>query len=232
MRRSALLFLLGAFIPAMLIGQLTFEELVDRAFGSDQVLVNGIQFSNQYIRIEGNPYFMDGRFHSGSLLIQDHLYEPVSMRYNLYTQKVEIEHLSPRGHLNMLITVPGQIPVFYLEGYEFRHMQIGKDEPAYYMMLSSAGARCYIGWTVEALGGGSSEERFSPKLKKYWIQQGEQWVSFHDRKSYIHAFPKERKKEFKALLKQKEFLFNISSTAEVVDLVGATLRLLDEGGRP
>ena len=217
-------------MPALLIGQLTFEELVDRAFGTDQVLVNGIQFSNQYIRIEGNPYFMDGRFRIGSLLIGDHLYEPVSLRYNLYTQKVEIEHLSPKGHLNMLITVPGQIPAFYLEGYEFRRMQPGKDEPAYFMVLSSASANCYIGWTIEALGGGSSQERFSPPSKKFWIQQGGQWVSFHDRKSYIHAFPKERKKEFKALLKQKKFLFNISTTGEVVDLAGATLRLLDEGG--
>lgn len=229
MRRSALLFLLGAFMPALLFGQLTFEEVVDRTFGSDQVLVNGIQFTNQYIRIDGNPYFMDGRFRAGSLFISDHLYEPVSMRYNLYSQKIEIEHLSPRGHLNMLITVPEKIPGFYLEGYEFRRMQIGKDEPIYYMVLSSEGATCYIGWTVDALGGGSSEERFSPPLKKYWIQQEQQWVTFHDRKSYIHAFPHERKKEFKVLLKQKRFLFSNSTTGEVIDLVGATLRLLEEG---
>jgi hypothetical protein len=229
MRRSVLLFLLGAFMPALLLGQLTFEELVDRAFGSDQVLVNGIQFTNQYIRIDGNPYFMDGRFRNGSLLISDHLYEPVSMRYNLYSQKIEIEHLSPRGHLNMLITVPEKIPAFYLEGYEFRRMQIGKNEPAYYMVLSSESAMCFIGWTVDAMGSGSSEERFSQPLREYWIQQGQKWVSFNDRKSYIHAFPRERKKEFKALLKQERFLFNNSTTGEVVALVGATLRLLEEG---
>jgi hypothetical protein len=191
--------------------------------------MNGIQFSNQYILIEGNPYFMDGRFRSGTLFVMDHPYEQVSIRYNLYTQKIEIERRSPKGHLNMLITVPEQIPAFYLEGYEFRRMQIGKDEPAYYMVLASASAACYIGWKVDVLGGGSSEERFSPTLKKFWIQQGEQWVSFHDRKSYIKAFPPERKKEFKALLKQKSFLFNISTTVEVTDLVGATLRLLEEG---
>ena len=232
MRRFAVLLSLLVLMPACLVGQLTFEELVDRSFGSDQVLVNGIQFSNQYIRIEGNPYFMEGRFRTGSVCINDQCFEKVRLRYNLYTQKVEIEYRTPEGHLNMLITVAEQMLVFFLEGYEFRRMQIGEDEPAYYMVMSTENTGCYIGWTKNVLGGGSSQQNFSPLLRKYWIQQGQQWTAFHDRKSYLRAFPPERKKEFKALLKKDNYSFRNATTRETVEMIGATIRLYEAGDEP
>jgi hypothetical protein len=219
-------------MPAAAMAQLTFEELVDRSFGSDQSLVNGIQFSNQYIRIVGNPYFLDGRYRSGSVCINDQLYEEVRLRYNLYTQKIEIEYRAPEGHMNQLITVPEQISAFWLADHEFRRMQIGEDEAGYYMVLSSKQARCYIGWSLDAIGGGNSERRFSPIARKYWLQQGEHWTAFHDRKSYLRTFPKERKKEFRDLLKTRKFYFNQASTAEMVALIRATIRLLEEGEEP
>ena len=55
---------------------------------------------------------------------------------------------------------------------------------------------------------------------------------FHNQKSYLQAFPTERKKEFKDLLKWKKFRFGVAGTEEVVDLVWATLRLLEEGEGP
>ena len=221
---------LFVWMPTLLLAQHSFEELVDRTFGSDQELVNGIQFSNQYIRIEGNPYFMDGRFRIGSVLIGDQFYEYVRMRYNLYTQRLEIEYLAPEDHMNQLITVPEQMPAFFLESFVFRRMQIGEEEPAYYMVLSSENANCYIGWSVDAVGGGNTERRFTPVEREFWIQQEDRWTVFHDKKSYIKAFPTEQKKEFKALLKSQKFNFNQAGTLEVLAFVDATLKLLEEGG--
>ncbi len=48
-----------------LSGQGAFADQVDRAFGSSQELVNGIQFTNQYIRADGHPYWIDGGFRTG-----------------------------------------------------------------------------------------------------------------------------------------------------------------------
>jgi hypothetical protein len=229
MRRFTLLCALLAIMPAFLMAQHSFEELVDRTFGSDQELVNGIQFSNQYIRIVGNPYFLDGSYRIGSLFIGDQFYEYVRLRYNLYTQRVEIEYLAPENHMNQLITVPEQMPAFLLEGYLFKRMQIGDEEPAYYMLRSSKNTNCYIGWSLEAVGGGNTQRRFSQVERKCWIQQGEKWTVFHNKKSYIEAFGPERKKEFKDLLKSQNFHFNQAGTLELIVLVEATLQLLEEG---
>jgi len=57
------------FLFATLAGQGTFPDLVENAYGLDQVLVNGIQYSNRYMRSEGNPYFQEDSFKNGSISI-------------------------------------------------------------------------------------------------------------------------------------------------------------------
>jgi len=219
-------------LPSSLLAQSSFEELVEKAYGSDQTLVNGIQFSNQYIRIEGNPYFMDGRYQFGAVCINERWYDPVRMRYNLYTQKVEIEYLTPEDHMNQLITVPEQMPEFILGGYPFRRMSLGNGNPAYFMVLSTENTECYIGWSMDAVGGGNTQRRYTPLKRTCWIRHNGSWILFDDRRSYLGAFPAERRKEFKDLLKWKKFHFRLAGTNEWVDLVRTTIRLIEEGGYP
>jgi hypothetical protein len=144
-QRFPLLFHLLIWWPAILAGQHTFPGLVDRAFGSDQVLVNGIQFSNQYIRAEGDPYWRDYQHREGAVCINDQWYSrQIWIRYNLYSSRVEIEYISPEGDRNQLITVPEQMSAFIIDGTEFRRMQVGEEEPAYFQVLSSGASACYV----------------------------------------------------------------------------------------
>ena len=218
--------------PGSLCSQGSFVKRVDQAFGSDQVLVNGIQFSNQYIRSEGNPYWMDGKFRTGSVCINGQWYEQLKLRYNLYSHKLELEYRTPEGHLNQIITVPEHITAFSLEGYAFRRMQIGKEAPGYLQVLSAGGTTFYIGWSRDRPGSESSTTRFGPIAREYWMQQGEGWLNFRDRKSYLRAFPPEQKRDFKKLLKQQDFYFQNATTGEMAEMLMATIRLLEEGGEP
>ncbi len=226
------LMVLTLLFPGSLCGQGGFVERVDQAFGSNQELVNGIQFSNQYIRSEGHPYWMDGRFRTGSVCINDQWYEPVKLRYNLYSQKLELEYFTPEGHLNQIMTVPEYITAFFLEGYAFRRVKIGEEAPAFYQVVSSGGTTCYIGWSRDLLGSKSSGTSFGPIVREYWMQQGERLICFKDQKSYVRAFPKEQKRAFKKLLKQLDFYFQSATTGEMVEMLVATIRLLEEGEEP
>jgi hypothetical protein len=40
-----------------------YYELVDRAYGQDQELVNGMQYYNHHPRSQGNPYLLEGFVH-------------------------------------------------------------------------------------------------------------------------------------------------------------------------
>jgi len=224
-----LMFMVSLFSESI-SGQGGFVERVDQAFGSNQELVNGIQFTNQYIRSEGHPYWQDEHFSTGSVCINDQWYEQVKIRYNLYSQRLELEYHTPKGHMNQIMTVPENISAFLLGGYAFRRVQIGEDLPAYYQEISSGATTCYIMWSRLLKGSRSSGTSFSPIAREYWVQQGEHWMNFKNRKSYLRAFPKEQKNAFKKLLIQQDFHFQRASTEEMVELLVATMRLLEEGG--
>lgn len=218
--------------PRDICGQGGFVERVDQTFGSNQELVNGIQFSNQYIRSEGHPYWVDECFRTASVCIHDHWFEQVKIRFNLYSQRLELEYHTPKGHMNQIMTVPENITDFLLDGYAFRRVQIEENLPAYYQVISSGATTCYIYWSRFLKGSRSSGTSFSPIVREYWIQQGEQWMNFRDARTYLRAFPKEQKRDYKKLLRQQNFYFQRATTEEMVRMLEATMRLLEEGGEP
>jgi len=234
-KRFLLLIMLPAGFTACLLAQQSFPERVDRTFGNDQVLVNGIQFSNQYIRVEGNPYWLDDRFRKGSVSINGLRYEALGLRYNIYSGKLEMQYLTPEGHLNLIMTVAEHLSGFTLEGQAFRRLKLGPEPPAFYQVLSTENWTCCVGWSMDILGGGSTAERFGPPKLTYWIVRGDPdtdpdtWIRFHDRRSYLRAVPPSRKKEFRSLLKKIRYSFKMATNGEMVALVETTLRLLETG---
>jgi len=176
--------------PATLFAQGDFVERVDRAFGSNQELVNGIQFTNQYIRSEGHPYWINGGLKTGSVCINDHWFEQLQLRYNLYSQKLELGYLTPEGSMNLIITVPENISAFVLEGYTFRRLQIGNETASYYQVVTWGDYSCYIRWSKDLRGNRSSGTSFSPIARNFWMQEEEQWISFREPEDFFTRFPK------------------------------------------
>ena len=218
--------------PAGVIAQGSFVDQVDRALGSNQELVNGIQFTNQYIRSEGHPYWINGGLKTGSVCINDHWFEQLQLRYNLFSQRLELGYLTPGGSMNLIITVPENISAFVLEGYSFRRLQIGEEAPAYYQVLAWGNYCCYIRWSKDLLGDRSSGTSFSPLVRRYWINREDQWISFRNQRTFIQAFPKELKRELKRLLVERKYNFQSASTGKMVEMLEASMKLLEEGGRP
>jgi len=223
---------LTLFNPESLSAQGGFADQVDRAFGSNQELVNGIQFSNQYIRSEGQPYWIDGGFRTGSVCINGQWFDQLQLRYNLYSQKLELGYLTTDGFMNQIITVPENISAFFLEEYIFRRLQIGKAAASYYQEFSTGGFKFYIRWNKELLGTESTGSRFDLINRDYWMQDGEDWMHFKGKQSYLAAFPQEQKKAFKKLLKDLDYSFQHATTEEMLAMLKASIRLLEEGGAP
>lgn len=226
------LFALVFLVPRSLCGQGGFVKQLDRALGSNQELVNGIQFTNQYIRSEGQPYWINGGFKTGSICINDHWFEQVQLRYNLFSQKLELGYLTPEGFMNQIITVPENISTFVLEGYIFERLLIGNEAASYYQVVSWGTITCYINWSKDLKGSRSTGTSFSNIKRKYWILQEDQWISFKNQSTFFRAFPKELKSDLKKLLTQHNYSFQDASTGEMVALLMASFRLLEERGRP
>ena len=233
--KATLLISLMVLTLVTLDAQVPFPDLVVSTFGSDQELINGIQFSNHYGRIDGHPYFHDGRFRVGSVFINNKRYEQIVLRYNLYSQKVEIEYWTANGNMNQFMSVAEKMPSFSLEGIEFRRMQFPDETPGYYQVISSGKIVCYIGWKKEIelpQTNSSKKYEFSPPRIKYWLKMDQQITSFHNRRTFMKTFPTNRRKEILKLLKQKKFSFKQPTPYEVEAMIRVVIRLYETENLP
>jgi hypothetical protein len=223
-------FLLLAF--GSLKGQPAFHDLVVGALGSDQELVNGIQFSNHYGRIDGQPYFLDGKFREGSVYVNSHWYQHVMLRYNLYSQKVEIEYRTAEGHLNQFMSVAEKMSSFTLNGHVFMRLEFPDEESAYYQVISSGSNVCYIAWKKNLGSSKTSsnkENEFTLPKISYSLKLHKDLgpVRFHNRKTFKEAFPEQMQKEISKLVKQQKFSFKHPTVIEVETLIRAALQLYE-----
>jgi len=221
--------ILFAVTVTTLDGQVPFPDLVTRTFGTDQELVNGIQFSNHYGRIDGHPYFLDGRFREGSVWVNNQLYDPVRLRYNLYSQKVEIEYRTINGNLNQYMSVPELMPSFSMEGYNFKRMQFPDEAPLYYLVVSSGEYAGFIGWRKELRISHSSSRdyEFSQAEIEYWLMLEHLLTPFHNRKTFLAIFPEKMRRSVSKHLKQQKYSFRQPSVQNAVEMIKGALLLYE-----
>jgi hypothetical protein len=214
-------------VPIAVIGQQSFPELVERAFGSDQQLVNGIQFSHNYGLIDGNPYLLDGNFRQGTIRINERVYYGINIRYNLYSQRLEVEYRNVDGLMNQFMAVPEQIPQFFLNGSEFRRMQYGGIPPVYYQVIPLEGDTCYVSRIRKlnsSTSSGSGYKFTPPEMACIFKVNGQVFV-FHNRKSLITSFPEKSRKQVRMLLKQEKISFRDETIAEMEAFALSLIRL-------
>ncbi|MCD4770596.1 MAG: hypothetical protein K8R35_10575 [Bacteroidales bacterium] len=149
MRPDVLKVVIGAnlfLLFATMAGQGTFPDLVENAYGLDQDLVNGIQNSNRYRSSEGHPYFQQDRFRNGSVSINGNIYQNVQLKYDLFSQSVEIKHEIVSGRNYHYITVSDRMTAFSLGEYEFRRLKIQDEQVRFYQVINTSHFTCFLHW--------------------------------------------------------------------------------------
>lgn len=210
----------------LLLGQTTFPERVERAFGTDQELVNGIQFSNHYGQVDGHPYFLDERFRAGSVSLADQCYEQMKLRYNLYSQRVEMAYQYAHGNQIQFMSVPELIRSFSMENRIFTRMQFGEGLPAYYQVLSSGKNTCFIAWRKDRTTARKESfmaYQFSAPIRTYWLKLDGEVAPFHNRKTFVEIFPEQIQRDVLKLLRQLRYSFKNASVEQSEEMILAAL---------
>ena len=176
MRLDALKVAIGTnlfFLFATLAGQGTFPDLVENAYGLDQDLVNGIQYSNRYMRSEGNPYFQEDSFKNGSVSINGKIYQNVQLKYDLFSQRVEIKHDKILGRNYRYITISDRMEAFSLGAYEFRKLNIQENPERYYQVINTGHFTCLVHWEKKLVPLDNSAiyiDHFTHPRFYYWLE--------------------------------------------------------------
>ena len=223
------------FLFATLAGQGTFPDLVENAYGLDQVLVNGIQYSNRYIRSEGHPYFLEDRFENGSVSINGKIYQNVQLKYDLFSQDVEIKHKKYSGKKYRYVTISDRMEAFSLDEYEFRKLRIQKEPERYYQVISTRHFTCFIHWEKKLVPLDNSViyiDHFTNPMFYYWLELNGETIAFNNRRTFARLFPMNMQKEILKLFRQKHISFRNVGPDEILRTMEMVANLFNDEGQP
>lgn len=206
-----------------------FSTLVDRAYGLDQDLVNGVQYYDRYKSSLGHPYYLSDRFDWGSLSLRGKVYEDVRLKYDLYGQQVEIEYLTFSGGTNRLITPAGRVDEFSYGPYVFQNLALAGKKEKLYQVVMTANFTCFIyrEKDLNPLANSMTHtEQFSETKSTYLLEMEGGFFGFNNRRNFIALFPEDAQELIGTYLKAKRFSFKNASAETIVSLMDVVSRMI------
>ena len=204
---------------------------MDRAYGQDQELVNGMQYYDHHPRSSGNPYLLEGFVHQGSVSIRGVVYNNIWLKYDIYVQQVEVEYRTLSGADNQVILVGDRVDQFRIGEYFFRNLSFNGAQKEFYQVIGSGRLVCYISWEKKLIpvsGNSRFIENFTTPKRKYLLELDGEVSEFQSKKDFVKLFPLARKKEMKRLVRLNNMQFR-NATPEQLDLfLIAVSNLLNE----
>lgn len=212
-----------------------FPALVDRAYGQDQELVNGLQYYNHHPRSLGNPYLLEGFAHQGSVSLRDVVYSDIWLRYDIHAQQVEVEYRTLNGADNQVVLVGDRLDYFQIEEHLFRNLSLDGESKRFYQVIGAGRMICYISWSKKLIPRVSDSrftEEYTPPKRKYLLELDGKTSVFQSKSDFVKLFPAERKKEIKKLVRQNRMQFRIASPAQLNLFLIAASNLLNQDPQP
>jgi hypothetical protein len=207
----------------------SYVHLVNKGYGLDQDLINGLQYYNKHALSKGHPYFQMDQFRKGSISIKGKTYDNVSLKYDIHLQNVELKYETLSGGSNHVITIFDQVDAFILGEHRFQKLQIEEGSENYYQVISSPCFTVYVFWEKELLplnGSTTHVEQFAEAKHTFWLDLDGAITFFNSRKDFSECFPEADQKEIKRLLSRNQFRFRTAQVDEIIRNVDSVCNLL------
>jgi hypothetical protein len=209
----------------------SYTYLVKRGYGLDQDLVNGLQYYNRHMFSTGDPYFHNNQFKKGSITIKGKIFYNVKLKFDIYSQNVELEYENISGGRNQVITIFDQVDAFTLGDFQFQKLIIEEGDEKYYQVISTACFTVYVFWEKGLLplnGSTTHVEKFTDAKHSYLLDLAGELTPFNSRKDFSECFPEEDQKEIKRLLSRNQFKFRTAQVDQIVRNVEWVCNLLND----
>jgi hypothetical protein len=215
-------------------GQEDFASLVEKEYGNNQELVNGVQYYNRYLAYQGHPYFLDEDLVRGSVTIGGQVFGNQSVRYNIYSQCVELSYSHFTGGNNQIELVSAHLDGFTLGAFHFS--SLGEEEGAgglFYQEISTGNFTCYIGWQkqIRALNNNTSYSgEFTDPSRSYLLRIDGALHPYRGRREFAGLFPESQRKGLIRLLRKRGTSFRFDHPLELEEHLRAASDFITKSG--
>jgi len=211
------------------------DEIIEKAFaeavsvynkeiGKNSMIFTGSAYYDSYGGIIGHQYFVNDYWEQGSLVYDDHKYDSIFLKYDVYRDLLLIENFNSDGYLSPIQLYGPKVSSFNLMGYYFIRLErdtISNIKAGFYnQMYKSKDIEVLIKRRKEisnSNGINTIREEFTNK-SRYYIKKGGLFYRVKKRKSILKVL-EDRKKEIKNFIKKNKFYFKESIDIQLVEVV-------------
>ena len=190
--------------------------------GSDQNLINGIQYYNRYQGIMNHPYLRGEACLTGSVVISGRRYDRVMINYDIYNQNLILRYENKYRAINKIIIDPAHIDAFSIGNRNFRKLSFGDEEPRLYQLVNAGGITCYIHWRkrkLETMDNLQYAFYFTEPEKSYYLEIEGKAIYLRRLKDMIALFPEIPGRSIRRYVWNQEIRFRDMTTEQLSGLL-------------
>lgn len=206
-----------------------FKQALKRVYGVNQLLVNGRNYDRYRKNLIGHPFIFSDKFVPGSITYRGIKFENVMLNYDVNKDKVVVWHF--HGTEQQLFFCPPNefITEFELEDKKFIRRKVKNRPTSFYQELYTGKLKCYYHWRKnerDVLENHTVYKEFLDLRVRMYIEYGAGEHEFLGKRGFIKAFPEEKQKAIRSLLKREKIHLKKSKIEDIAYLMSECDKIL------
>jgi len=200
-------------------------NIIDRIYGSDDLLLNGPNFYPSHYGAAGHPYFATDKWSSGSIYFNEHVYEKIPFKYNLEINEIILQAEKITGAIEEIILNSSFVDSFRIDDHIFINAQIideTRNLHTGYVELLYSKRMLFLVKHKKSFASVYNDKtpmgKYNTHNPVYYIIYENNITKIANRKAFLTYF-EEYKKEIKKYLKKHKLRFKEASNAQLYSLM-------------
>jgi hypothetical protein len=198
-------------------------SFVQREYGPDQVLVNGLYPEDYILDAIGHPFFMDTIFHPGYVILHNQKFDNVFLLYNIFDQNIIVSQPGYESGPVQIIPPNKFISEFKINDKIFRKFCFDGIHEDYFQVVYNGKIKCLYSFTkkryISYNRSKYSTFTFSKDIRKSYLLIDQKLYEYKKSGSFLQYFPKNVKPGIKAYCEKEKLRFSKASDAEIRKLM-------------
>jgi len=198
-------------------------SFVQREYGADQVLINGLYPEDYIMDALGHPFFQDKLFYPGYIILHNQRYDGVSLQYNIFDQNIIVSQPGYENTPFQVIPPVKFITEFKIADKIFRKYCFDGTNEKFFQVVYDGKIKClysfikkrYVSYHTEKF----SSFKFSDDIRKSYLLIDQKLYEYNTLGSYLRLFPEKVKPGIRAYCRKEHIRLPKSSDQEIGKLI-------------
>lgn len=213
------------------ISDFTFKTKVDNGgiYGLDPLLYNGILYKAYYPeKVKGNQYLANSTYEKGEVTIRGVKFKDLDLNFDIYKQEILLKYFSSNNAYNVIIVSKAWLENFTIGNKRFEFYSTPETANRIYQVIGNDSIKLFYYWKKDLLLDNTtyanSNLRFISKTQQY-VLINKSLNKFHNNRSFVHLFVKEKQPIIKKYLRQYRIKVNSEQDQIMEELINYCSKL-------